>query len=330
MKSIQQYTKFCLLLNTYNFISLISIRINYKYREQLDRIEYFIVKVMTTEKTPKIVYKQSNDLIIFRDQIQRIKRSSMSEVESIPKKIKLEKLYDTVHVTDPLVEENLLDESSTSDIKRYIREQVKISERKILLKMDRIERKLNQLLALRGSQIDSDSDAKPDISGEQPYEEEEHIIEEYVNDELEENHGQIDEYSNLIFPIADEGTFDWFMLKLKDDEYRSTLVNKRWALTRNVGTRSFNVSVKDFLRMHFDLSVCIKYSVSGFGSRGTKKKKVDSKTLSFYVFECFNRSQPNIYNIEDVSKAITQFWGRSQDTYTKMHDRALKRELSSN
>jgi len=256
----------------------------------------------------------------------------MSELdESLPKKIKLEKGFETVQITDPLVEESMLDESSTtSDIKRYIREQVKISEQKILLKMDRIERKLNQLLALRGSNDDSESDEKPDMSGEQPYEEEEHIIEEYVNDELEESHGQIDEYSSLIFPIADEGTFDWFMIKLKDDEYRSILVNKRWALTRNVGTRSFNVSVKDFLRMHFDLSVCIKYSISGFGSRGSKKKKVDSKTLSFYVYECFNRSQPNIYTLDDVSKAITQFWGRSQDTYTKMHDRALKRELINN
>ncbi|KAL7050389.1 hypothetical protein ACKWTF_004060 [Chironomus riparius] len=278
---------------------------------------------MTTEKNA-IINKQTSDLIIFQDQIQKIKRSSMSEIdESLPKKIKLEKTF-----TDPLVEECMIDESSTSDIKRYIREQVKISERKILLKMDRIERKLNQLLALNGSNVDSDSDEKPDISGD--------IIEEYVNYELEENdeldqgHGQIDEFSSLIFPIADEGTFDWFMLKLKDEEYRSILVNKRWTLTRNVGTRSFNVSVKDFLRMHFDLSVCIKYSVSGFGSRGSKKKKVDSKTLTFYVYECFNKSQPNIYTMDDVTKAITQFWGRSQDTYTKMHDRALKRELINN
>ncbi|CAG9800678.1 unnamed protein product [Chironomus riparius] len=278
---------------------------------------------MTSEKNA-IINKQTSDLIIFQDQIQKIKRSSMSEIdESLPKKIKLEKTF-----TDPLVEECMIDESSTSDIKRYIREQVKISERKILLKMDRIERKLNQLLALNGSNVDSDSDEKPDISGD--------IIEEYVNYELEENdeleqgHGQIDEFSSLIFPIADEGTFDWFMLKLKDEEYRSILVNKRWTLTRNVGTRSFNVSVKDFLRMHFDLSVCIKYSVSGFGSRGSKKKKVDSKTLTFYVYECFNKSQPNIYTMDDVTKAITQFWGRSQDTYTKMHDRALKRELINN
>jgi hypothetical protein len=286
---------------------------------------------MTTEEKVIIVNKQASDLIIFRDQIQKIKRSSMSELdESLPKKIKLEKVFDTVQITDPLVDESLVDESSTSDIKRYIREQVKMSERKILSKMDRIERKLNQLLALQGSNVDSDSDEKPDMSAEQPYEEEEHIIEEYVNDDLEDNLGQIDEYSSLIFPIADEDTFDYFFLKLKNDEYRSTLVNKRWALTRNVGTRSFNVSVKDFLRMHFDLSVCIKYSISGFGSRGSKKKKVDSKTLTFYVYECFNRSQPNIYTLDDVSKAITQFWGRSQDTYTKMHDRALKRELINN
>ena len=193
--------------------------------------------------------------------------------------------------------------------------------------MDRIERKLNKLLALKGEDDSETDEEKANASEEQPYEEEEHIIEEYVNDEMEDSHDQIDEYSSLIFPIADEGTFDWFMFKLKNDEYRSNLVNKRWALTRNVGTRSFNVSVKDFLRMHFDLSVCIKYSVSGFGSRGSKKKKVDSKTLSFYVHECFNRSQPNIYSLDDVAKAITQFWGRSQDTYTKMHDRALKREL---
>jgi hypothetical protein len=93
------------------------------------------VDVMTTEKNA-LINNQTSDLIIFQDQIQKIKRSSMSEIdESLPKKIKLEKVF-----TDPLVEECMIDESSTSDIKRYIREQVKISERKILLNgQDRTE-----------------------------------------------------------------------------------------------------------------------------------------------------------------------------------------------
>lgn len=247
-----------------------------------------------------------------------------------PKRIKLEKPFENVHVMDdPLIEAiQTSDDQSDQAMKEYIRGQIKISERKILMKMDRIERKLNQLLGLKGDAGNNDaSETDEKIFMNDEMYEEEHILEEYVNDEMEESHGTIDEYSSLIFPINDEQTFDWFMLKLKDDEYRNNLINKRWTLTRNVGTRSFNVSVKDFLRMHFELAVVIKYSISGFGSRGRKKKKVDSKTLSIYVYECFERSSPNTYKMDEVSKAITQFWGRSQDTYSKMHDRALKREL---
>jgi hypothetical protein len=154
--------------------------------------------------------------------------------------------------------------------------------------------------------------------------EEEHLIE-YIN----ENEEAVEEFSNEMFPINDEGTFDWFMNRLKDEEFQNNLISTRWHLTRDCGTRSFNVSIKDFLKFHFDLSVVIKYSVSGYGSRGTKKKKLDAKTLSKYVYECFNRAQPGINSYQDVCKAVTQFWGRSPDNYAKTFERSIKKEEQS-
>lgn len=237
-------------------------------------------------------------------------RSHIHKIEPATKRIKVE--VPDSHSTD-------------QSIKYFIRQQIQLSELKILARMEVIERKLDQLLALKSCVTE-----QPDQNdNESHYEQEEHIIEEYISDDPAVDHAdEPDDYNNT-FPITDEDTFDLFMLKMKDPAYRNTLVNQRHHLTRNCGTRSFNVSVKDFLRMHVDLAVCIKYSISGYGSRGTKKKKVDGKTLAVYVHECFNRSQPDMCTIDQVTKAITQFWGRSQDTFTKMHDRTLKKDSLS-
>lgn len=80
--------------------------------------------------------------------------------------------------------------------------------------------------------------------------------------------------------------------------------------------------------MHFELGVCIKYSISGYGSRGSKKKKVDAPTLVKYTYECFNRVNPGQNSYQDVNKAITQFFGRAPDNYTKSAERNFKRETN--
>jgi hypothetical protein len=80
--------------------------------------------------------------------------------------------------------------------------------------------------------------------------------------------------------------------------------------------------------MHFDLPVCVKYSVSGFGAHGSIKKKLDSNSLTNYVYECFNRSRPGFHSFQEVSKAIVQFWGRAPDTLNKMNERSIKRDFN--
>jgi hypothetical protein len=142
---------------------------------------------------------------------------------------------------------------------------------------------------------------------------------EYVDDP-KLNSAEID------FPINDEPTFDWFFVNLKGEEFRNELIARRWHLSRNVNTKTLNVAVKEFLKMHFELTVCVKYSCSGYGSHGTKKKKLDSKSLATFVFECFNQAYPGIYSYSEITKAIVQFWGRAPDTLNKANERIIKRE----
>lgn len=195
------------------------------------------------------------------------------------------------------------------DIKKYIREQIRISERRIHHRFDQLERKLNRLLERQSS-----------------HNEEEVVVEEHLMDyDAQADSGELD---NRMFPIIDEPTFDWFFEKLKDPDFCNALIQRRWQLTRMCSNKSFNVSVKDFLRMHFELPVVVKYSVSGFGAHGTRKKKLDSATLNSYVYECFNMALPGFHSYQDVGRAIVQFWGRAPDTLNKTNERAIKRDCS--
>lgn len=201
------------------------------------------------------------------------------------------------------------------DMKQYLREQIRLSERRILHKLDQLDRKINRLLC-RPVQMTT--------TPEEEMVEEEHLTE--WDDEFYDHPVDETDLDNRLFPIADEKTFDWFCDKLHEEEYRNALIQQRWHMTRNLSTKSVNVAVKDFLRMHFDLTVCVKYSVSGFGAHGVRKKKLDFKSLRIYVYECFKRSSSEFYSMQDVSKAIVQFWGRAPDTLNKANERAIKRE----
>ncbi|KAG5677352.1 hypothetical protein PVAND_007116 [Polypedilum vanderplanki] len=246
----------------------------------------------SNNKRIKLEIKHS-ELNKFRDEIKKITIVNENEIQETNFK----------ESNDPLVVNK-----EHSDIKEYIRDQIRQSEQRVQKRLDFIEHKLNILL----ERIDSDKQYGLSILSENDNEDK--ILEEFV----EEDSVVIqDEFNSQIFPIADEETFDWFLTQLSDENYREILTSHRWHLTKNCGTRSFNVSVKDFIRMHFELAVCIKYSVSGYGSRGTKKKKFDSQSLIKYVYECFNKSQPGVHSYQEVSKAIINYWGRSPDTYAK-------------
>lgn len=272
----------------------------------------FQLLMQPPEKKLKLQIKtftmKTDELISFRNEIKKI-----NEI----KKTKEEVSKSVINEMDENT--NDYEHDRTDDIKEFIRYQIGLSEKRINIRLDKIESKINKLLEIKsdvGSVVIIDEEHN-DESFETDHEE--HIIEEYVNenenDDVDDN--AIDEYSSDIFPISDESSFDWFFARLKDDSFRANLVNQRWELTKNVGLRSFNVSVKDFIRFHFNLAVCTKYSVSGYGGRGSKKKKFDSQTLTSFIHDCFEKSYPGIHTMQDVSKAITTFWGRSQDTFNK-------------
>lgn len=201
-------------------------------------------------------------------------------------------------------------ESENSQLKEEIKKLIRESENRINIKLNRIESKLNQLLNQQNDQVI------------------EEIPEEHLDELIEETKlSPSDIDTSKIFPINDEHTFDWFFESLKNDEFRNDLISRRWSLTRNVNTKSLNIAVKEFLQFHFELPVCVKYSCSGYGSRGVKKKKLDSKTLGIFLFECFQQGLPGAYLFNDIIKGIVQFWGRAPDTLNKANDRANKREV---
>ena len=230
-----------------------------------------------------------------RNQINKIKAEAFESENEL-----LEEREDN---EDPFIEKEPTSESSHAEIKKL----VEMSENRINERLNRIERKLDRILERRGASSE--------------IEEEEHLV------EFEEEPNRMTSDSDKrIFPINDEYTFDWFFQNLKDDEYRNSLINRRWNLTRNVNTKTINIAVKEFLKMHFELAICVKYSCSGYGSHGTKKKKLDTKSLGVFVFECFNSGFPGAYTFSDITKAIVQFWGRAQDTLNKANERCIKRE----
>jgi hypothetical protein len=247
--------------------------------------------------------KKSDELETFQNEIRIIKGMTEESQEE----------YENSFLEDSLESQNNV--SNQDDIKKYIREQIRSSERRILQRCDRIEVKLNRLLERQCvEQIEEEGDL-----------EEEHLVE-YIEPESAEPRDDPSELDNQIFPIADEETFDWFFEKLRQEDYRDALILRRWQLTRSCSPKSVNIAVKDFLRYHFTLPVVVKYSVSGFGAHGVRKKKLDSNSLIIYVHECFNRSVPCFYTYQDVSKAIVQFWGRAPDNLSKAKERAMKRD----
>lgn len=209
-------------------------------------------------------------------------------------------------------------QTTEEDIKTFIREEIQQSERRIQTQLDCIEMKLNQIIQHL---------SVPEITQVEDLVEEE--VAEYLDgNELEAIPEDSIQMDRKIFPISDEVTFEWFFEKLKDDSYRDALIERRWHLTKRLEKKSFNSSVKAFLKTHFDLSICVGYSVSGYGSHGTKKKKFDSETLTTYVYECFNRLSPDVHSEKEVYKALLSFWGRASDNLSKTIKSKLKHESS--
>lgn len=250
----------------------------------------------------------NNELESFQNEIRKIKGLTES-IASEESSNAIQYEHDYRLVEDPLEETQA---GSNDDIKKYIREQIELSEQRIHQRFDLIEQKLNSFLDRQVAQPVAGSEA----------------VEEWIEQEGSLQKDVAGEVDSRIFPIADEDTFDWFFEQLRNEEYRNALISNRWPLARNVSTKSFNVSVKEFLRMHFELPVCVKYSVSGFGAHGMKKRKLESNTLTSFVYECFSIPFPGLHSFQETSKAIVQFWGRAPDCLNKANDRAIKREYT--
>lgn len=127
------------------------------------------------------------------------------------------------------------------------------------------------------------------------------------------------------FPIVDEEHFEWFEMILADDNHRANLVEKRSHLVKGLSFKTMMVAVKQFLLQHFELEVCTKYSTSGYGSHGTKKKKVNAKLICTFVTECFLREDVET-TTTDIMKCVVQFFGRAPDMYNKRQLRIMKQE----
>lgn len=270
------------------------------------------IKLITKPDASNVV----SELELFQNEIRKIK--GLPETVVIEDNaIDVKNEHDYRLQGDPMIESQ--PNIDGENIKKYIREQIRASERRIHQRFDILEQKLNTLFERHLQQpIDEEEEEEEVI-------EEEHLVEWIEQDSLQQKIDTND-LDCRIFPIADESTFDWFFDKLKDEEYRTSLIQRRCQLTRNVSTKSFNVSVKEFIRLHFDLPVCVKYSVSGFGAHGVRKKKLDANSLTIFIFECFNQSFPGFHSFQEVSKSIVQFWGRAPDTFNKANERANKRD----
>lgn len=268
----------------------------------------------------------SDELQSLQNEISKIKGTSDAKSDAVEDSdnvdsSKVEESYLLVEETVVGNKSQLCSENQFEDLKKFIRDQIRLSERRVQNRCDIIEGKLNRLLERQAAQ-----------SGE----EEEFFEEEHLFEVIEEGSQlpkiyqpvEVSEADCRIFPITDETSFDWFFDNLKSEEYRNSLIQRRWNLTRAVNMKSLRISVKDFLLMHFDLAICIKYSVSGFGAHGSRKRKLDSNSLTIFVFGCFSRSNPGVHSFSDISKAIVQFWGRTPEYFNRATERAVKQELT--
>lgn len=122
----------------------------------------------------------------------------------------------------------------------------------------------------------------------------------------------------LDFPIADEDTFEWMQSMLADETFRANLVEKRSQIVRGLSFKTLMVAVKQFLLHHFELECVTKYSCSGYGAHGTRKKKANSKLIAQWIYECFLREDiDTTLTIVDIMKCVVQFFGRAPDMYNK-------------
>lgn len=234
------------------------------------------------------------------------------------RRIKVENDYESAK--DNICNNQIDSVDPDDDLRTYIRNQIQESERRVQKRLDAIEQKLDRLLEAQNLSSVEQIEEEPPV--------EEHLVDWVDAEPAPVREEVVNEFDSRLFPIADEGIFDWFFERLRNEEYRNQLIQSRWQLTRNVSTKSFQISVKDFLRMHFELTVCVKYSVSGYGAHGVKKRKFDCNSLTNYVFECFNRSYPDKHTFQEVNKAIVQFWGRAPDTLHKSIERNMKQDSS--
>lgn len=263
-------------------------------------------------RSKKFKSSTSLELEVFQKEIEKIKGQEV--VEAKPPLPDTDSNENDEEAREIFIENN--DHSyrgrcDEDDMKKFIREQIQLSEHRVHQQLDRIEKKLNQLIEKQTTEPSEQA--------------EEVLLEEHLL-EIEDRKVEANDVGSMAFPIEDEAMFEWFFERLRDEDYRNQLIESRWTLTAKCSTKFYHIAVKDFIRLHFDLAVCVKYSVSGFGSHGSRKKKLDSETLATYIFECFNLAFPYSYTFKDTLKAITQFWGRAPDVLNKKVERSLKRE----
>lgn len=263
-----------------------------------------------------------NDLASIRLQIKNIKSGKIGKIE---KKMPKSEVVEDDDPTDD--ERNFLIESSekiepAEETSLVTKKNLLSAENRIHRRIDALEVKIDKILDMlltQNPQVSYEVLESENMTNESQ-EEEQHILESL---ELEK---VVDEYQ---FPINEEEHFEWFQANLSNDTYRANLVDKRSYLVKGLSFKTLMVAVKQFLLHHFELEVCTKYSCSGYGSHGSKKKKLNSKLIGLFVFESFTRENVENISYADIMKCVVQFFGRAPDMYNKKLNRDLKQESDS-
>lgn len=277
-----------------------------------------------------------NDLASIRMQIKNIKsgkvekKSSESEVAVVEVDSNDDVTFlienTEIDVIEEEIEAPVTKSYFTPSAEARIHRRIDAMENKLSKETTAINQKLNKIMNMLSQIIQQGTsyealDAENMSASGQSQVEEEHVFESFDVEKVDDD---------CQFPITDEEHFEWFQTSLSSDSFRLGVVEKRAHVVKGLSFKTLMVAVKQFIMLHFELEVCTKYSCSGYGSHGTKKKKVNSKLIGLFVFDCFTKEGVENVTYNDVMKCVVQFFGRAPDMFSKRMNRDLKQEYGSN
>lgn len=186
------------------------------------------------------------------------------------------------------------------------------SEQKIHERIDKLDRKLDQILELLGYSKESEDEyvetVDPNITDDQ-------MIELCSVERL------ADEFT---FPINDEETFDTFLEKIKDYNFRKNIIENNSHLFSAISFTTVSIAVRNIMKELVYIGIVVLYSVTGRGRNRKPKKKIDARALSHFIHETFVHLNVEDFTFLEVLKVLTNFIGRAPDVFNRPHQKKLK------